>query len=50
MIEAGFNVQADGDFGRHTEDAVKAFQTNAGLQADGVVGSGTWAALIANKG
>ena len=40
----------DGHFGDHTEEAVKAFQTRQGLEADGVVGSGTWAALISNKG
>jgi len=50
LIEAGFNLNPDGDFGGHTEEAVKAFQTSQDLKADGVVGSGTWAALIANKG
>ena len=35
----------DGWFGPNTEAAVLAFQTNNGLQADGVVGNQTWAAL-----
>ena len=36
---------ADGDFGKETEAAVKAFQQDNGLTADGVVGKKTWAAL-----
>lgn len=38
--------QIDGLFGRGTEDAVKLFQKNNGLIADGVVGAKTWAALL----
>lgn len=37
---------ADGDFGRNTESAVKAFQQHFGLEADGVVGPITWTKLI----
>jgi len=48
LTKAGFSVFADGDFGGHTEEAVIAFQTRKGLKADGVVGAGTWAALIAD--
>lgn len=50
LVEAGFNITPDGDFGEHTEDAVKAFQEQNDLEADGVVGDTTWAALVANKG
>ena len=50
LTEAGFKVLADGDFGENTEEAVKAFQTSRGLDADGVVGKATWDALRANKG
>lgn len=41
----GANVEADGDFGEKTQDAVKAFQEQQGLTADGVVGPKTSAAL-----
>ena len=36
---------ADGDFGKETETAVKAFQQDNGLAADGVAGKKTWEAL-----
>jgi len=41
-----FNGAVDGAFGTETEDAVKAAQRNYGLDADGVVGSATWDALL----
>ena len=36
---------ADGDFGKETESAVKAFQTDNGLKADGVAGKKTLEAI-----
>jgi hypothetical protein len=48
LITLGYDLSpygADGKFGAKTETAVKAFQTSAGLPADGVVGKNTWAAL-----
>lgn len=39
----------DSDFGRATEKAVKAFQKNAGIGVDGIVGAATWAALDLTK-
>ena len=48
LIEKGYSCGskgADGKFGNGTLAAVKAFQKDAGLKADGVVGADTWAAL-----
>lgn len=48
LIQLGYDLSpygADGDFGRKTEEAVKAFQRDRGLKVDGIVGSATWAAL-----
>ena len=39
----------DGDFGKGTEEAVKAFQKSNGLTVDGVVGPKTWNALFEEK-
>ncbi len=44
-----FNIAADGFFGRDTEDAVKIFQREHGLDDDGVVGPMTWAALLGEE-
>jgi len=45
---AGYDCgKADGDFGKKTEAAVKSFQSNNGLDVDGVVGPKTLAALNA---
>jgi peptidoglycan hydrolase-like protein with peptidoglycan-binding domain len=46
LIELGFDPgEIDGDFGDKTEAAVKAFQEKYKLEADGIVGPLTWAAL-----
>ena len=42
----GADVEVDGDFGRGTQSAVKAFQKAKGLSADGVVGNKTLEALL----
>lgn len=45
LIRAGYQVDADGIFGRNTLAAVKAFQTAQEIKVDGVVGRQTWTAL-----
>ena len=48
LIQKGYScgsTGADGDFGKNTESAVKAFQKDYGLTVDGVAGKNTWAAL-----
>jgi peptidoglycan hydrolase-like protein with peptidoglycan-binding domain len=42
----GHQIAVDGDFGPQTEQAVKTFQQNHGLTADGIVGPQTWPRLI----
>ena len=48
LMQLGYDVGAtgaDGKFGAKTETAVKAFQNNAGLTADGICGPKTWSAI-----
>ena len=46
LIELGYDLEADGDYGPATEEAVKAFQAKAGLEVDGLVGENTYRALL----
>jgi peptidoglycan hydrolase-like protein with peptidoglycan-binding domain len=41
----GASLEPDGVFGPQTEAAVRAFQQQAGLEADGIVGKMTWPKL-----
>jgi peptidoglycan hydrolase-like protein with peptidoglycan-binding domain len=43
----GVQLRVDGDFGWRTEMAVKVFQRQHGLRIDGIVGTETWATLMA---
>ena len=48
LMKAGYDVGsygADGKFGAKTQSAVKAFQRDHGLTADGIVGPKTWEVL-----
>lgn len=47
LMELGYLQEADlsSDYNERTEEAVKAFQASVGLKPDGVVGTGTVAAL-----
>lgn len=47
LNNCGYKVSNDGIFGKGTNNAVLAFQKANGLAADGIVGHGTWTALIA---
>ncbi|VBB06804.1 Hypothetical protein LUCI_2041 [Lucifera butyrica] len=50
LIALGYNVgTADGDFGAVTASAVKAFQRDHGIEADGIVGSETYRLLMGRE-
>ena len=49
LQKAGQVLVPDGVFGRLTEIAVKQYQDNHGLIADGIVGANTWRSLIENQ-
>ena len=45
----GRTVDIDGQFGPNTEQAVRDYQSQVELDADGIVGSNTWTALQSGK-
>ena len=50
LRDRGFSLAVDEDFGAATELAVTSFQDRFGLEADGIVGAVTWAALASPLG
>ena len=46
LAAKGYKIAADGRFGPQTERAVTAFQRDAGIAVDGVVGRQTWGAAF----
>lgn len=50
LVRLGHSVSVDGKFGPGTERAVRAFQSSAGLTADGVCGPRTKSAIAAAVG
>ncbi|MBD2204720.1 peptidoglycan-binding protein [Calothrix sp. FACHB-1219] len=45
LINNRYAIKVDGAFGALTETAVKAFQSQRNLKADGIVGQKTWREL-----
>jgi peptidoglycan hydrolase-like protein with peptidoglycan-binding domain len=46
LLNQGYAMTLDGDFGPTTEAATKLFQIDSDLAADGIVGRATYAAMI----
>lgn len=46
LNKLGFDLEADGIFGGQSDTAIKKFQQQQGLSADGIVGKNTWAKLF----
>lgn len=46
LCEAGSTLDIDGEFGPKTENALREYQKNNGLEVDGVAGPATYAKLL----
>ncbi|MCI1820842.1 MAG: NlpC/P60 family protein [Megasphaera sp.] len=49
LVNKGYNIPVDGDFGSVTEQAVRQFQMSQGLDADGIVGPTTFRVLTGRE-
>ena len=49
LKDLGYSVSVDGDFGNGTLNAVRQFQTDNGMTADGVCGPATWKKIAASQ-
>lgn len=49
LVESGYNLKIDGDFGQLTYNALVDFQEKFNLEVDGICGNKTRAELIKNK-
>ncbi len=49
LVDAGYELEVDGDFGDATDAAVREFQADNELDVDGIVGEETWAALAGDE-
>lgn len=47
IVQKKLDVAADGEFGKHTREALEAFQRKHHLRADGTVGPNVWKAIRA---
>ena len=50
LVKLGFTLDADGDFGDKTHNAVTTLQTIFGYDVDGIVGPGTAQLITAQVG
>jgi hypothetical protein len=46
LVSAGQRISIDGAFGPHTQQAVRNFQTAAGLSSTGLIDASTWRVLL----
>lgn len=46
LVDLGYDVVADGEYGPATVDAVRQFQESQGIKPDGLVGPATYQALL----
>jgi peptidoglycan hydrolase-like protein with peptidoglycan-binding domain len=46
LVHQGTDLDVDGDFGHGTANALKAFRSANGLDADGIAGTATWSKVV----